>query len=163
NAERKKTAGNGKQQPLQVREVFISDQARSLPNPDVNPAPRAKGQPALTGMQAKALGGPTIKVEKGKDARVELFEWMHAPDNPFFAWSFVNRFWGHYFGVGLFEPVDDFSLANPPTNAKLLDMLAKDFIDHKYDLRYLEAVILTSRVYQLSSRTNATNKYDRNN
>jgi len=163
NAERKKGAGNGKQQPLPVREVFISDQARSLPNPDVNQPPRVKGQPPLPAMQAKALGGPPIHVEKGKDARVELFTWMRAPDNPYFARSFVNRVWGHYFGVGLVDPVDDFSLANPPTNAKLLDALAKDFVDHKYDLRYLESTILSSRVYQLSSRTNATNKYDRNN
>jgi hypothetical protein len=153
NAERKKAAaGNNKLQPLQVREVFISDQARSLANPDVKQS-----------LPAKALGGPPIKVEKGKDARVELFQWLRAPDNPFFARSIVNRVWGHYFGVGIVDPVDDFSLANPPTNAKLLDALTKDFIEHKYDLRYLEQTILNSRVYQLSSSTNATNKYDRNN
>ena len=33
-----------------------------------------------------------------------------SPDNPFFARSFVNRVWGHYFGVGIVHPVDDFSL-----------------------------------------------------
>jgi hypothetical protein len=163
NTERKKSTGNNKQQPLQIREVFISDQARSLPNPDASQPPRAKGQAGPQTLPAKALGGPPIKVEKGKDARVELFEWMRAPDNPYFARSFVNRVWGHYLGVGLVEPVDDFSLANPSTNATLLDALAKDFIDHKYDLRYLETVILNARVYQLSSRTNPTNKYDRNN
>ncbi|HEY1861297.1 MAG TPA: DUF1549 domain-containing protein, partial [Gemmataceae bacterium] len=70
NAERKKAAaGNNKLQPLQVREVFISDQARSLANPDVKQS-----------LPAKALGGPPIKVEKGKDARVELFQWLRAPD-----------------------------------------------------------------------------------
>ena len=54
---------------------------------------------------------------------------MRSPDNPFFARSFVNRVWGHYFGVGIVHPVDDFSLANPPSNASLLDALAKDFVD----------------------------------
>jgi hypothetical protein len=153
NKERKKAAaGNNKQQPLPVREVFISDQARSLPTPD-------EKKP----LGAKALGGPTIAIQKGQDARVELFAWLRSPDNPYFARSFVNRVWGHYFGVGLVEPVDNFSLANPPTNAKLLDALAEDFIEHKYDLRYLERTILCARVYQLSSRTNETNKFDRKN
>ena len=65
-----------------------------------------------------------------------------APDNPFFARSFVNRVWGHYFGVGIVHPVDDFSLANPPSNDKLLDALAKDFVDNKFDIRQLERTIL---------------------
>jgi hypothetical protein len=104
-----------------------------------------------------------IRVEKGEDPRVALFDWLHAPDNPFFARSFVNRVWGHYFGVGLVDPVDNFSLANPPSNVKLLDCLAKDFIEHHYDIRHLERTILQSRVYQLSSATNASNHLDRNN
>ena len=92
-----------------------------------------------------------------------LAEWLTAPDNPFFARSFVNRVWGHYFGVGLVNPVDDFSLANPPTNARLLDALAEDFVEHGYDIRKLERTILVSRTYQLGYETNATNKFDKNN
>ena len=72
------------------------------------------------------------------------------PDNPFFARSFVNRVWGHYFGVGIVHPVDDFSLANPPSNEKLLDALAKDFVESKYDIRHIEQTVLMSRTYQLS-------------
>ena len=54
-----------------------------------------------------------------------------AADNPFFARSFANRVWGHYFGVGIVDPVDNFSLANPPSNPKLLDALANDFIEEQ--------------------------------
>jgi hypothetical protein len=163
NGERKKAAsGNNKQQSLQVREVFVAERGRSLPAPDDIKPLNAKA-PAGQPLGAKALGGPAIEIKKGVDARVELFQWLRSPDNPYFARSFVNRVWGHYFGVGLVEPVDNFSLANPPTNATLLDALAKDFIEHKYDLRYLERTILSARVYQLSSRTNDTNKFDRNN
>src|SRR5262249_590286 len=111
----------------------------------------------------KALGGPEIKVGKGEDARVALFEWLKTPDNPYFARSFVNRIWGHYLGVGLVHPVDDFSLANPPSNEKLLDALAQDSVAHGYDRRHSERTILNARVYQLSSATNATNRLDRNN
>ena len=114
-------------------------------------------------LPARALGGPEIPVQRGgKDARETLFEWLRSPDNSYFARSFVNRVWGHYLGVGLVEPVDNFSLANPPSNEKLLDALAKDFSEHKYDIRHLERTILASRVYQLSSAPNETNRLDRN-
>jgi hypothetical protein len=88
---------------------------------------------------------------------------MRKEDNPFFARSFVNRVWGQYFGVGIVHPVDDFSLANPPSNDKLLDALARDFVKNKYDIRKLERTILNSRTYQLTSAVNATNKHDRIN
>jgi hypothetical protein len=61
------------------------------------------------------------------------------------------------------DPVDNFSLANPPSNDRLLDALARDFREHKFDIRHLERAILNSRTYQLSSTMNETNKLDRNN
>src|SRR5947209_17307967 len=54
-------------------------------------------------------------------------------------------------GRGLVEPLDDMRATNPPSNPELLDALAKDFVDHKYDLKHLLRTILNSRAYQLSS------------
>jgi hypothetical protein len=136
-----------------LRELFVADRPRAL-----KPTAAVQTMPP-----PKALGGPVITVKPGEDARVQLAEWMTKPDNPFFARSFVNRVWGHYFGVGLVNPVDDFSLANPPTNARLLDALAADFVTSGYDLRKLERTILVSRSYQLGYETNETNKHDKNN
>ncbi len=134
-----------------LREVFVSDAgARRLPDPETE-GPLA----------AKALGGPVIAA--GGDARVRLFEWLARPDNPYFARAFVNRVWAHYFGAGLVEPVDGFSVANPPSNAALLDALADDFTSHGYDIRRLERLILTSRTYQLSAVPNVTNAGDDRN
>jgi len=42
-------------------------------------------------------------------------------------------------------------------------LLAREFLDHNFDIRHMERIILNSRVYQLSSRTNETNKLDKNN
>lgn len=157
---------NGRQQMLPLREVFVGApagvDARGRPT-----GPRGKNvlrhpdtnQP----LNAKALGGPEIASDPIKDPRLSLFEWMRNPDNPFFARSFVNRVWGHYFGVGIVQPVDDFSLANPPSNPKLLDALAGEFTAGNYDIRRIERAILNSRTYQLSSATNDSNKLDRNN
>jgi hypothetical protein len=60
-------------------------------------------------------------------------------------------------------PVDNFSVANPPSNEALLDALAADFTAHGYDLRHLERTILNARTYQLSAVPNATNSQDRGN
>lgn len=151
NAERRKGAKNNNQ-VLLVRELFVSDRARARPSPATGTAPLPR-----------ALGGDAIRVKPGEDARAKLAEWLTAPDNPFFARAFVNRVWAHYFGVGLINPVDDFSLANPPTNARLLDALARDFVKSGYDIRKLERTILVSRTYQLSYVPNETNAFDKNN
>jgi len=137
---------------LRLRELFVGGKPRLLPDPDT-------GKP----LPAKAPGGPEIVARKGQDPRELLFDWMRAPENPFFARSFVNRVWGHYFGMGIVQPVDDFSLANPPSNPELLDALAKSFVENRYDIRKLEREVLNSHVYQLASNTNATNRLDRTN
>jgi hypothetical protein len=152
NTERKNKSDK-KNQIAPIREVFVGPgKNRALLDPDTN-------KPLIP----KALGGPEIAVEKNKDPRQALFDWMDDADNPFFARAFANRVWGHYFGVGVVDPVDNFALANPPSNPRLLDALAKDFLRSKYDIRQLERTILNSRAYQLSSSVNATNRLDRTN
>jgi hypothetical protein len=94
---------------------------------------------------------------------VELAAWMTTPDNPFLARSLVNRLWGYYFGRGIVEPVDDFRVTNPASNPELLDALAKDFVDHKFDVKSVHRTILNSRVYQQSSRPNQYNREDTSN
>ena len=116
---------------------------------DRGPADAAEPPGRRTRRRPRRPRRPGDPVEAGEGPADELADWMTAPDNPFFARSFVNRVWAHYFGVGLVNPVDDFSLANPPTNARLLDALAKDFVESGYDIRKLERTILVSRTYQL--------------
>ncbi|MFO0928124.1 MAG: DUF1549 and DUF1553 domain-containing protein [Gemmataceae bacterium] len=136
-----------------LREVFIAARpAGLLPNPDT-------GRP----LPPRVLGGPEVAVKAGEDPREPLWQWMRSADNPFFARSFANRVWGHYFGIGIVHPVDDFSLANPPSNERLLDALAARFVHSGYDIRDLEKAVLMSRTYQLSSTPNDTNRLDRTN
>ncbi len=153
NLNKKLSKGQKRNRRFRIRELYINSRpTRQLTHPDT-------GKP----LPPRALGGPEIKVKNEEDPRKALFQWLSRPDNPFFARSFVNRIWGHYTGVGIVDPVDDFSLANPPSNEKLLDALAQDFIKHKFDIRHIERMVLNSQVYQLSSETNETNKLDKNN
>jgi hypothetical protein len=152
-ARKEKFTGRNQNQIYFVRELFVVDRApRTRPNPGTGRVPTPR-----------ALGGPEIPLQRGEDARKPLAGWLTSPDNPFFARSFVNRVWAHYFGVGIVNPVDDFSLANPPTNPRLLDALAKDFAESGFDIRKLEKTVLMSRTYQLSAKPNATNMFDKNN
>ncbi|HLK64215.1 MAG TPA: DUF1549 domain-containing protein [Bryobacteraceae bacterium] len=86
-----------------------------------------------------------------------------------FARATVNYFWAYFFGVGIVDPPDQFDPArldpnNPPpdpwtlqpSNPQLLNALAQDFIDNKYDLQWLMKTITNSQAYQLSSRYNGT-------
>ncbi len=114
-------------------------------------------------LTAKLLGGDSIPVGELEDPRTPLMEWMASPDNRWFARAFVNRVWANYFHRGIVEPTDDLSLANPPSNAPLLDELASGFIAHKFDMQWLHREIIASDTYQRSWRTNATNELDHRN
>ena len=161
NAKRKEAAaatGKANAQFYSVRDMFFATTGGTGKPAALKPIPMTTRT-----VGSKALGGPDLKHAAGTDTRVKLWEWMASKENPFFAKSFVNRVWSHYFGIGLVNPVDDFSQANPPTNARLLEELAREFTASGYDLRKLETSILLSRTYQLSAKANDTNKFDKNN
>jgi Protein of unknown function (DUF1549)/Protein of unknown function (DUF1553) len=88
------------------------------------------------------------------DGRREGFvEWLTAPKNPLFARVAVNRIWGWHFGEGLQRVTSDFGLlGGKPSNPKLLDYLAAEFVAHRYDMKWLHRLIVTSDTYQLASK-----------
>jgi hypothetical protein len=128
----------------------------------VRPAAKPKA-PAARKLNPKLLGGDQFPLDAPGDLRPVLLEWLRRPDNPYFARAFVNRVWASYFNVGIIEPPDDLSLANPPSNAALLDYLTTGFIAHGYDMKWLHREITNSRTYQLSWRPNASNRLDARN
>jgi hypothetical protein len=94
------------------------------------------------------------------DRRTLFADWLTKPDNAFFSRIEVNRLWGQLFGRGIVDPIDDFRDSNPPSNAALLDALAKDFAEHGFDRKHVLRTILNSRTYQASYETNPFNKDD---
>ncbi len=110
-----------------------------------------------------AYGAAEIEYVKGEDPRLKLADWMAAPDNPYFARAICNRVVGHYLDVGLIDPVDDMRATNPASNPELLDRLAKDFVEHKFNLKHLMKLIMASRVYGLASDPTDRNKLDTRN
>jgi hypothetical protein len=96
-----------------------------------------------------------VASDKGK-GRAGLADLVTRPDNPYFARVVVNRLWEKMMGLGLVNPVDNFTPRNPPSHPELLDWLAMEFIQHKYDLKHVLRLIATSRTYQQTSAEKIT-------
>ncbi|MBL8797792.1 MAG: DUF1553 domain-containing protein [Planctomycetia bacterium] len=114
-------------------------------------------------LRPKPLDGAEVALEPTDDPRHKLVDWMAQADNPFFARTLVNRYWGHFFGRGIVDPIDDLRVTNPPCYPGLLDALAKDFIEHQFDLKHVIRTICNSKTYQLSSTANEWNRSDKQN
>ena len=122
------------------------------------PGPEDAGKHELTipnlnkVVSASFLDGKKPDWAARPNAREALADWVTAPDNPYFARAAVNRVWYTFFGAGLTDPVDEMvggqGVASHP---EVLDELARQFIAHNYDLKYLMQVIARTREYQLSS------------
>ena len=111
----------------------------------------------------RLLRSERVRLQPGEDPRVSVMDWMRDPRNPWFARAFVNRVWAGYFHVGIVDPPDQFTPANPPSNPWLLDWLASGFVESGYDMKWLHRQIATSDTYQRSWKPNATNRNDRRN
>ena len=116
-------------------------------------------------MAGKSFDEP--KLEKGKEYKVapakdvrpvpaysrreQLAAAMTSADNPVFARAGANRLWALMLGRGIVNPVDLDHAANPPSHPELLDLLAKEFASHKFDVKWLLREIALSQTYQRSS------------
>jgi hypothetical protein len=102
-------------------------------------------------MAPKVLDRETKSMPESSDPRTELAQWLTGRENLQFARAQVNWIFYHLLGRGLVDPVDDFRSTNPPSHPELLDDMARRWIDHNYDLRWMIREIVMSQTYQLSS------------
>lgn len=98
---------------------------------------------------------PMEGIAANESGRLQLAEWLADPRNPLTARVFVNRVWGHLFGVGLVETPDNFgALGAAPTHPELLDDLAREFVANGSSVKDLIRTMMISRVYRISSDHN---------
>lgn len=112
------------------------------------------GEPALPRLPGARY------LDASQDGREAFAVWLTGPDNPYFARAMVNRLWKAMFGRGLVEPDDDLRDTNPATHPELLDQLAKDFVQHGYDVRHTLRRIARSETYGRSSVALPANQAD---
>ena len=91
-----------------------------------------------------------------KDApknRLGLAQWSVAPENPLTARVEVNRLWQQVFLNGLVKSSNDFGLqGNTPTHPELLDYLAVDFRENKWDIKRAMKNMVMSATYRQTSK-----------
>lgn len=118
-----------------------------------------------------------LKTGKRRATRLDLANWLVAPENPLTARVFVNRMWRQFFGTGLSKTLDDLgSQGEWPTHPELLDWLASEFMHpsycgapaagwlsqadcglktmplrHDWDIKHLIRLIVTSHTYRQTS------------
>jgi hypothetical protein len=138
---------------------------KSAASPQKKPGPvrKKKPPPDPHPTRGRLLAGPAVELSRQGDPRVPLMNWLRADERRSFVRCFVNRVWATYFNVGIVEPPDDLSRANPPSNPELLEYLTTEFVAHGYDIKWLQREIVNSRTYQLSWIPNATNRLDQRN
>jgi mono/diheme cytochrome c family protein len=87
--------------------------------------------------------------------RSALARWLVDRKNPLTARVAVNHVWMRHMNRPLVESVADFGLRSPsPPEKELLDWLANDLMDHGWNLKRLDRLIVTSRAYRRSSDGN---------
>ncbi len=123
----------------------------------VDVAIQKRGEPDKLGevvsrRSLEILGATPVANGDKESGRRSLATWISSDTNPLTARVFVNRVWKWHFGDGLVATPSDFGTRGaPPTHPELLDWLTNDFIKSGWSLKRLHRMIMTSRVYQLSS------------
>ena len=86
--------------------------------------------------------------------RTALANWITDVDDgagALLARVIVNRLWQHHFGRGIVATPNDFGFSGErPTHPALLDWLARDLIEHGWQLKRLHRLMMTSSVYHQS-------------
>ncbi len=88
------------------------------------------------------------------ERRKALAAWIVDPHNPLTARVIVNRLWQQHFGEGLVATPSDFGVNGAvPSHPDLLDWLADELVAHRWSLKHLHRLIVTSSTYRQSSAT----------
>jgi hypothetical protein len=136
-----------------ARFLFLNGRTVEMPGMEEPSGEERKEEKRLLA-EAKSKNQPPPRPKVS--ARARLVEVALEPEaRDFFARAIVNRLWHRYYGVGLVMPLDQMHAENPPSHPELLGWLARDLVEHRYDLRRLIRGLVLSRAYARSSRWEA--------
>ena len=86
--------------------------------------------------------------------RLGLARWLTNPQNPLLARVAVNRLWQQFFRLGLVKTPDNFGVqAEPPSHPELLDWLATELVQSRWNLQHIQRLIVMSSTYQQQSES----------
>jgi mono/diheme cytochrome c family protein len=128
-------------QPGQTRLLIRGDPTRK--GPEVRPATLAAIHPRLV------LDSRSPESQR----RAALARWIADAANPLPARVMVNRVWHYHFGRGIVATPSDFGFSGAASShPELLDWLAATYLAEGWRLKPIHRLIVSSSVYQQSSR-----------
>ena len=93
---------------------------------------------------------PSMAADAPKN-RLGLARWLNDPANPLPARVTMNRTWSYFFGAGIVETNSDFGVMGArPSHPQLLDWLAAEFVESKWNYRHMLKLMVTSAAYRQS-------------
>lgn len=149
---KKKVLGEKAEGDVKFTSVFTSEEGQTDPRvldlPAI-PDPEPDGDLYIAKPASKVRGVPAYS------RRLQLGRAMVAEDNVDFRLNIVNRLWAIMMGRGLVEPLDLRHADNPPSHPEVLNLLADEFHQRDYDVRWLLRELALTRTYQRSSHISA--------
>ncbi|MCC6589465.1 MAG: DUF1549 domain-containing protein [Bryobacterales bacterium] len=106
----------------------------------------------------RVISNPALNDEP-QGRRSALAAWIADPSHPLTARVMVNRIWQLRMGTGIVRTPNDYGLlGSRPTNQKLLDWMATEFMAKGWSVKTMDRMILLSSVYQQSTDENAAGR-----
>jgi mono/diheme cytochrome c family protein len=142
--------------------LCVTEAGRSAPetcvlirgNPHVKGDKVAPAFPTVFNLPAPMIPPPSANA-KTTGRRTVLANWIASKDNPLTARVMVNRIWQYHFGRGIVRSSSNFGTAGDrPTHPELLDWLAAEFAEKKFQMKPMHRLMVTSNAYKMSSRNN---------
>ena len=102
---------------------------------------------------------PSSLSERSNDSlmnRMDLAKWLVDGNHPLTSRVIVNRIWALFFGTGIVSSTENFGVrSSPPSNSKLLDWIAVDFVENGWDIKRLIKQITMSAAYRQKHAVNS--------
>ncbi len=93
-----------------------------------------------------------------QERRTAVARMFTAKDNPWFAKAMVNRIWFELLGESFVMPVDDMGPERPANYPAVLDLLAAEFTQSGYDVKWLLRTITSTEAYQREVKARSADK-----
>ena len=111
------------------------------------------GEEVPRGVPAAWTEGKKVVMPEKQSGRLELARWIASAENPLTARVIVNRLWRWHFGRGIVPTPDNFGgLGEKPTHPKLLDHLARKFVESGWSVKSMHRLMMNSATYRQSAK-----------
>ncbi len=88
-------------------------------------------------------------IDNRSHPRLELARWLTDAKHPLTARVIVNRIWQHHFGRGLVASPNNFGqMGDFPSHPELIDWLATELIENRWQLKSLHRMLVLSNTYR---------------